>query len=759
MAQAGTSLVIVESPTKSKTLKKFLGRGYKIEATLGHIKDLPPKKLGVDIESNFAPSYEVISGKNKVITALKKAAKSADIIYLAPDPDREGEAIAYHVAEILDFDEGKVKRAAFNELTEQAVKDAIKNSGSINQDKVFAQQARRILDRIVGYKVSPVLWKTVSRRLSAGRVQTVALRLICEREDEIEAFKSEEYWSILADFKSKEGKFRAKLTSVNGKKFSIDNQKKADKFVKDIKSENFKISEIKIDQKKRHPLPPFITSTLQQEAARRLYFSAQKTMRVAQSLYEGVDIGDAGSVGLITYMRTDSVRVAGTALSSSRKVIQESYGSEYLPPKPQYYKTKGKAQDAHEAIRPTYFEYSPQEIKKYLSKDQHKLYSLIWARFLASQMEVARLLQTRIDCLGGKFLFRATGSVIEFDGFLRVYDDVKEEDNGNGNGNSQILPKVTEGEKLKLLGVDPKQHFTKPPPRFTEASLVKDLESKGIGRPSTYAQIIETLRRRKYAEIEQRRFFPTELGRTVSKVLIENFNRIFNVEFTAEMETELDKVEIGTCDWHQVLHDFYDPFVVNLMEVEKRLDEIKESTIKTTGEKCEKCGEELIEKWGRHGKFLACSGYPDCKNTKPIEGDDFNQPTGEKCPECSDDLIIKNGRFGKFLACNNYPKCKFTKSITTGVRCPEEGCDGELVERCSKKGKPFWSCSKYPDCKHASWYKPVNKKCPECNNKYMLEKFTKARGEFYECPQCKHKMQRADVTENSKKPKAEIVNE
>ncbi|MBD3169103.1 MAG: type I DNA topoisomerase [candidate division Zixibacteria bacterium] len=758
MAQKDKSLVIVESPTKSKTLKKFLGKGFSIEATLGHIKDLPKKKLGVDIENNYEPVYEVIPGKDKVINALKKAAGKASVIYLAPDPDREGEAIAKHVAEILDNGYGDVRRATFNEITEKAVKDAIKNAGKIDKNKVSAQQARRVLDRIVGYKVSPVLWKTISRRLSAGRVQSVALRLICEREDEIEAFKPDEYWSITADFKAPKGNFKAKLHSIKGKKFKLGNQKETDETVAGIKEESFSVHDVKIETKSRNPQPPFITSTLQQEAARRLRFSAKRTMRVAQSLYEGVEMGDAGSVGLITYMRTDSLRLSGEALAGAKGIISANFGKEYLAPKSRQFKNKNKAQDAHEAIRPTYFDYDPGQIKQYLSRDQYRLYTLIWNRFLASQMAPAKILQTRIDSKGGIYVFRATGSRIKFDGFLKVYEDIKEE-NGKENGN-QKLPEVEKGESLKLVGVEPKQHFTKPPPRYSEASLVKELESKGIGRPSTYAQIIDTIRQRKYAEIEQRRFLPTELGRTVNKVLTENFDRIFNVEFTAEMENELDKVEYGDYDWRKVIDDFYNPFSENLKEVEKRKDEIKKSTIKATGIKCDKCGAEMIEKWGRHGKFLACSAYPDCKNTMPIEGDDFNQSTGEKCPECEEgDLIIKNGRFGKFIACSNYPECKFTKAISLGVKCPEEGCEGELVERRSRRGKPFYSCSKYPDCKYAIWNKPVPRECPECGFAFMVEKYTKAKGNFLQCLQCKHKeFPKSDSEGESSEEKEEYAN-
>ncbi len=738
MASAEKSLVIVESPTKTKTLKRFLGNGFDIQATLGHIKDLPKRKLGVDIENGFAPDYEIISGKNKIIERLKKSAKSATNIYLAVDPDREGEAIAQHVAEVLENDRDKIKRAVFNEITEKAVKESISAAGNIDQNKVYAQQARRILDRIVGYKVSPLLWKTISRRLSAGRVQSVALRLICKREDEIEAFKPEEFWSVTSEFKCKNGKFAAKLQKIDNRNFKIGNEKESSSIVDEVKAENFEISKLKKDRKTRNPYPPFITSTIQQDAARRLGFSAKKTMRVAQSLYEGVELGDSGSVGLITYMRTDSVRLAEEALAGARNIISGIYGDDYLPPKARRFKNKNKAQDAHEAIRPTYLEYSPQEIKKFLTRDQFRLYSLIWARFMASQMAPAKIAQTSIDCTGGRFLFRATGSRVAFDGFLKVYEDIKEK-NGNGDSETQDMPEVTEGEPLKTLSVTPKQHFTKPPPRYTEASLVKELESQGIGRPSTYAQIIDTLASRKYTDIENKRFFPTELGRVVNKVLTKNFDRIFNVQFTAEMENELDKIEYGTHEWRQVLEEFYEPFLKNLKEVEQRRDEIKKETTKAAGIKCDKCGAEMVEKWGSHGKFLACSAYPDCKNTKPIEGDENNKPIGEKCPECGSDLVAKNGRFGKFIACSNYPKCKFTKSFSTGVKCPEENCDGEIVERRSRRGKVFYSCSNYPDCKFAAWNKPVPKTCPQCGNSFMVEKHSKAKGSYLACLRCKHK--------------------
>ncbi len=731
------NLVIVESPTKSKTLAKFLGKDFAIKASVGHVLDLPKSKLGIDLENGFQPDYQVIKGKAPIIKELKEAAAKAKAVYLAPDPDREGEAIAYHIASKLSSLKVPIRRVTFNEITKKAVLAGIENATEIDQKLVDAQQARRILDRLVGYKVSPVLWQTIYYGLSAGRVQSVALRIICEREAEIDAFKPDEYWKFPAEFTTaKREKFEARLFKVDGEDFKVPSAEEAEKLKADIIAQTYAVSKVDTDKKSRRALPPYITSTLQQDASIRLSFASAKTMQVAQSLYEGVEIGDAGQVGLITYMRTDSVRVADEAVAAAKKFIVENYGPEFYPETPNFYKTKKSAQDAHEAIRPTYLEYPPEQVKKYLSRDQFRLYELIWNRFLASQMAPAEFDQLTIDINGGRYQFRVTSSRVTFEGFLKVYSITAEEDpNGNGNGEAKKLPKLTAGDNVKLQDVTPTQHFTKAPPRFTEASLVKELESNGIGRPSTYAQIITTLKARKYVEIQQRRLFPTELGKTVNGILVKEFPDIFSVEFTALMEGELDKVEEGDFTWQQVLKDFYGPFSTRLSEVTSNQHEIKASMQKVSDINCDKCGKPMVEKWGRNGRFLACSGYPDCKNTQPIDAPK-DAPTDEKCDLCGSPMVIKTGRFGKFMACSAYPECKNTKPISTGMKCPKDG--GDVIERRSRYGKPFWGCANYPKCDFASWYKPVERKCPSCDSPYMVEKDTKRQGHHLACPNCKH---------------------
>ncbi len=731
------NLVIVESPTKSKTLAKFLGKDFAIKASVGHVLDLPKSKLGIDLENGFQPDYQVIKGKAPIIKELKEAAAKAKAVYLAPDPDREGEAIAYHIASKLSSLKVPIRRVTFNEITKKAVLAGIENATEIDQKLVDAQQARRILDRLVGYKVSPVLWQTIYYGLSAGRVQSVALRIICEREAEIDAFKPDEYWKFPAEFTtSKREKFEARLFKIDGEDFKVSSAEEAEKLKSDIIGQNYAVSKVDTDKKSRRALPPYITSTLQQDASIRLSFASAKTMQVAQSLYEGVEIGDAGQVGLITYMRTDSVRVADEAVAAAKKFIVENYGPEFYPETPNFYKTKKSAQDAHEAIRPTYLEYPPEQVKKYLSRDQFRLYELIWNRFLASQMAPAEFDQLTIDINGGRYQFRVTSSRVTFEGFLKVYSITAEEDpNGNGNGEAKKLPKLAAGDTVKLQDVSPTQHFTKAPPRFTEASLVKELESNGIGRPSTYAQIITTLKARKYVEVQQRRLFPTELGKTVNGILVKEFPDIFSVEFTALMEGELDKVEEGDFTWQQVLKDFYGPFSTRLHEVTSNQHEIKASMQKVSDINCDKCGKPMVEKWGRNGRFLACSGYPDCKNTQPIDAPK-DAPTDEKCELCGSPMVIKTGRFGKFMACSAYPECKNTKPISTGMKCPKDG--GDVIERRSRYGKPFWGCANYPKCDFASWYKPVERKCPSCGSPYMVEKDTKRQGHHLACPACKH---------------------
>jgi DNA topoisomerase-1 len=735
---AQKKLVIVESPAKTKTLKKFLGEEFLVEASLGHVKDLPEKNLGVDIENDFTPDYKVIKGKQKILTRLKSEAKKAKMVYLAPDPDREGEAIAWHIATEIGKVNPQIYRASFNEITKEAVLTGIKEAGEIDMNKVNAQQARRILDRLVGYKTSPILWKALYRGLSAGRVQSVALRMICEREKQIEDFVPQEYWSITAILETdKKESFSAKLVKIDGKDFGIATQKDAERIISDVKDKKFVVANVTKEERKRFPSPPYITSTLQQDAARRLYFSSQKTMKIAQELYEGAELGEKGSVGLITYMRTDSPRIAEIAKKAAKDFIERNFGSDYIPSKPREYKSRKSAQEAHEAIRPTYIDYTPDQVKKYLSKDQSKLYQLIWNRFMASQMAEAVFQVTTVEIAAEKYLFRATSSELLFDGFLKIYQDIKEE---NGEEEEEFkLPILKEKDLLHLLELVPKQHFTKPPPRFSEAGLIKELEEKGIGRPSTYAQIVSTIKQRKYVESEKKRLFPTELGKTVNEILVKNFPNVFEEKFTANMEEELDKIEEGEEKWVKVLNDFYVPFQSTLKKVENDKGKIKQMTQQVTKEICEKCGSPMIIRWGKNGRFLACSAYPDCKNTKPLESDENGEIlSDQKCELCGAPLMVKIGRYGKFLSCSKYPECKFTRPFSIGVACPQEGCNGSVVERKSKRGRIFYGCSNYPKCKFASWDKPVNEACPNCGAKFLVEKVNKSKGEYLKCVKCKY---------------------
>lgn len=732
------NLVIVESPTKTKALKKFLGKEFMVEASVGHVKDLPERNLGVDIENDFAPRYEIIKGKKKVLDQLKSQSRKAKAVYLAPDPDREGEAIAWHVAQEIEKINPRIFRASFNEITKQAVLEGIKQAGEIDMNKVNAQQARRILDRLVGYKISPLLWKTVFKGLSAGRVQSVALRIICEREEAIENFVPKEHWSITAHLETQKSEsFFAKLVKIEDKDFEIADQKEAEKLCADIKGKKFLVAKFSQEKKKRYPYAPYITSTLQQDAARRLYSSSKKTMMIAQQLYEGVELGDKGSVGLVTYMRTDSPRIAEVAKKSAKDFIEKNFGPDYVPSKPREYKSKKGAQEAHEAIRPTYIDYTPDELKRFLSKDQFKLYQLIWNRFIASQMAEAIFQVTTVEIEAEKYLFRATHSLQTFDGFLKIYQDIKEE---NSKEEEEFkLPALKEKDVLNLLKLIPKQHFTKPPPRFTEASLIKELEGNGVGRPSTYAQIVSTIKQRKYVEAKKRNLFPTELGKTVNKILVKNFPDIFEVKFTASMEEELDKIEEGKEKWVKVLKDFYAPFQLNLEKVESNKGNIRELTQQKTDEICEKCGSPMIIRWGRNGRFLACSAFPKCKNTKPLPGDGNGKLLpDQKCDLCGAPMMIKVSRYGKFLSCSRYPDCKFTRPLSIGVSCPQEGCDGFLVERKTKRGRIFYGCSNYPKCKFATWDKPVNQPCLNCSAKFLVEKSSKAKGEYLKCLKCGH---------------------
>jgi len=740
----GKSLVIVESKAKTKTISKFLGKDYLILPSIGHIKDLPKNKLGIDIERGFEPHYITIRGKGQTLNDLRKAAQTSDQVFIATDPDREGEAIAWHIAEEISSKNANIKRVLFNEITRNGILKGMANPQDINLPLVEAQKARRVLDRLVGYKVSPILWKTIYRGLSAGRVQSVALRLLCEREMEIENFISEEYWSITVELLTQaRDAFFSRLIKINNKKCKIPDEKNASGYVAELKKCGYQITQIKKKKVSKNPPPPFTTSTLQQEASRRFGYSTKKIMMIAQSLYEGLDVGKEGSVGLITYMRTDSTRVADEALKSVREYIYDAYGKEYLPHQARYFKAKKGAQDAHEAIRPTSMKRTPKAIKKYLSAEQFHLYELIWNRFVASQMEAAKLEQTSIDieakpdavqtAAGNLFLFRTTGSVILFRGFLQVYEDYQEEaENGE---KPQVLPEnIREGEKLKLKDIIPKQHFTKPPPRYTESTLVKELDTLGIGRPSTYAIIISTLLARKYGEKESRYLRPTELGLTVNKILVQQFPDIFNVTFTAQMEEELDKVESGEKQFNKVVSDFYSPFSAALEKTDSQKEEIRESLQENTDEVCPQCGKPLVVKWGRNGKFIACSGYPECKFTKPTEE---AETTSEVCEKCGRPLVLKVSRFGRFLACSGYPECKNTRPYNIGVVCPKKGCGGNIVERKTKRGKIFYGCSKYPGCDFVSWYKPVNKTCPNCRNNYLEERYTQTRGEYLRCPMCK----------------------
>jgi DNA topoisomerase-1 len=732
------NLVIVESPAKTKALRKFLGKEFVVEASVGHVKDLPKRSLGVQVEKDFAPEYEIIKGKKKVLDLLKSQSRKAQKVYLAPDPDREGEAIAWHIAQEIKKINPRILRASFNEITKGAVLEGIREAGQIDMNRVNAQQARRVLDRLVGYKISPLLWKTVYKGLSAGRVQSVALRIICEREEQVENFVPKEYWSIIAllETENKES-FSAKLEKIDGKKFEITTSKDAEETCTDIKGKKFVVANVTQEKKKRNPYPPYITSTLQQDAARRLSLSPKKTMQIAQQLYEGVELGDMGSVGLITYMRTDSFRVAEIARQAASELIGKNFGEKYLPTKPRVYKPKKSAQEAHEAIRPTYVDYQPEKIKRFLTKDQFRLYQLIWNRFVASRMSSALFNCTSVEIEAGRYLFKATATQLIFDGFLKVYQEVKE--NNSDEAEEGKLPELQENETLNLLELVPRQHFTKSPPRFSEATLIKELEENGIGRPSTYAQIVSTIKQRKYVESKNRKLFPTELGKTVNKILVENFPHIFEVKFTAVMEEELDKIEEGKEKWVKVLNDFYNPFRLNLEEVEKNKKNIRKLTQQKTDEICEKCGSPMIIRWGRNGKFLACSGFPECKNTKSLPGDENGTILSEeKCELCGAPMMIKVSRYGKFLSCSRYPDCKFTRPFSIGISCPEEGCNGSLIERRTKRGRIFFGCSNYPKCRFATWDKPVNQTCPECGAKFLVEKSSKVKGEYLKCIKCGH---------------------
>jgi DNA topoisomerase-1 len=726
---AKRSLVVVESPTKVKTIQKYLDSSYLVKASMGHVRDLPKSTLGVDEKKSFKPDYRVLPAKKKVLDELKKAAASAGALYIATDPDREGEAIGWHLAQELGVPKSKTYRILFNEITKRAVLAAFEHPGKIDTNKVNAQQARRVLDRLVGYKLSPLLWEKVRRGLSAGRVQSVAVRLITEREREIQAFVSVEYWSLHARLKGQTPpEFVATLKEVGGEKADLPTESVTLAVMTGLHGRQWKVKAVARGERRRNPTAPFITSTLQQDAGRKLHFTAKKTMMLAQQLYEGIALGADGEVGLITYMRTDAVRVAPEAQAEAREWVAQRLGREYLPDTPPTYRAKKSAQEAHEAIRPTSVAHEPRAVARFLTRDQLALYRLIWERFLASQMLPAVYDTVTADIEAGQCLFRAQGSTLRFPGFMAVYVESREESvTAPEEENESVVPPLEVGELLKLLALDPKQHFTQPPPRYTEASLVKTLEEQGIGRPSTYAQILSTIQDRGYVHREKGTLFPTDLGMQVNDLLVPHFPEVMDVEFTAQLEESLDKIEEGDADWVDTVQAFYKQFSRDLRSAGKTMENIKAGT--ETGEPCPECGKPLVKKFGRFGSFLACSAYPECKYTKDLGGGrekPADEPTDEVCPTCGKPMVIKHGRFGKFIACSGYPECKTTKPLSLGIACPEPGCGGQLVERRTKRGKTFFSCTNYPTCKFALWARPVPEPCPRCAAPFTTERV--ARG-------------------------------
>lgn len=728
-------MVIVESPAKARTIAKYLGSGYEVKASMGHVRDLPVRKLGVDVEQDFEPTYVTIRGQGKTLKALRTAAGRADEIYLAPDPDREGEAIAWHLASVLGDDRKKIRRVLFNEITRKVVQKAFREAREVDQRKVDAQQARRVMDRLVGYQVSPLLWKVVRRGISAGRVQSVALRLVCEREDEIQRFEPTEYWTIEVVLEVPSGEqFRAKVVSRDGEKLEIGSEAEAEEIVKDLQSLDFVLREVKRKERQRRPKAPFITSTMQQEASRRLGMSARATMSVAQELYEGLETGEGELVGLITYMRTDSPRVAAEASEEAKRFITDRFGREYAYARPPSYKPRKGVQDAHEAIRPTSVSREPSVLKGSLTARQYKLYRLIWEKFVASQMQPARFEVTTFEIEAGRYGLRASSSRPVFPGFLAVYKENGEEEGGEG------LPEAKPGEPLVLGGTTPEQHFTEAPPRYTEASLIRELEAKGIGRPSTYAAIVGTILQRKYVSKENKALIPSPLGLTVWSLLGDWFPDVFNVAFTARMESELDRIESGEDGWVSVVRDFYGPFRKGLENLHSQAADLKRSLQTVTEEVCPECGKPLVVKWGRSGQFLACSGFPACKYSRSLPGQEpAVEPSDEVCDQCGAPMVVRRGRFGRFLACSRYPDCKNTRSIGLGIPCPE-GCGGELVERRTKRGRVFYGCSNYPNCRFATWNRPVKEPCPSCGKGPVVEKQSKAKGRFLVCLQCKEEV-------------------
>ncbi|MGI8498085.1 MAG: type I DNA topoisomerase [Gemmatimonadaceae bacterium] len=764
---SGRSLVIVESPAKAKTIGKYLGRDYRVKATVGHVLDLPKKKMGIDIENGFEPQFEPIPGKEKTLADLKSAAREAREIFIATDPDREGEAIAYHVSESIKTrgrSGAPIRRVLFHEITKDAVERAIANAGEIDEKKVGAQQARRLLDRLVGYKASPLLWKTVKKGLSAGRVQTVALRILVERERDIRAFRPTEYWTVEAQLEKSEQRFIARLHQVDGKKPEIPGESEAQRILAELAGRDvFPVTDIKRRERRKNPAAPFTTSTLQQEAAKKLGFGSKRTMRVAQDLYEGIDIGDEGAVGLITYMRTDSTRVAESAARQAQDYVRTLFGADFLAQGLQLYGGKNQnrtqnqnTQDAHEGVRPTDPTRRPDQLQRFLAPDQLKLYQLIWQRFMASQMAPAVFDTTTIDFdldpaaspvrNARRYLFRSTGSVVKFQGFLALYKETREEGDSKALEDEQALPVIERGERVKVVAITPSQHFTEPPPRFSEASLVKELERLGIGRPSTYASIISVLVDRHYVRLEQRRFFPTELGETVEKVMVKQFPEIFDVGFTSAMEGELDKVEEGELTWRRVLEDFYGPFNASLQDV--KVDELIAAAHDLSAmalERCPLCGGHLVAKGGFFGPYVACEHHPKpCKYTRPLKGEKQKPVmTAEKCQLCGAPMVIRTGRSGQFLGCSTFPKCRGTRPMPSGVKCPKDG--GDLIERRSKKrGSAFFACAN-DSCDFVVWNKVVPENCPECGFPGAEVKSTKLRGEFRKCLRCANEWEAAEA--------------
>ncbi len=759
----GSALVVVESPAKARTIGKYLGSGYVVKASVGHVRDLPKSKIGVDFENNFEPSYEVIDGKKKIVAEIRKAARENETVYLASDPDREGEAIAWHLSEEIKSVNTNMHRVLINEITKKGVTAAIAAPRKIDMNKTDAQQARRILDRIVGYEISPILWNKVQRGLSAGRVQSVAVRLVCEREEEIKAFVPEEYWSVDITCRAEQPPpFEARIWKWKGEKAEPKMADQAKEIADELAKGTATVGSVDKKERRKKAQAPFITSRLQQDAARKLRYSAKRTMALAQRLYEGVELGEEGPTGLITYMRTDSTRIGDDAMTALRAHIVETYGAEYLPEQPNTYGNKERAQDAHEAIRPTLMEWTPEKVAMALAEHPEgneltKLYTLIWQRFVASQMVPAVYDATTIDMDRGQAVLRATGQVMKFAGYTKVYevaetDDAKAEAAENSD---RLLPPIEVGDVVTLESIRPEQHFTQPPPRFSEASLVKELEEKGIGRPSTYAAIMSTIVDRGYVEKKEARFWPTELGILVNGLLVVSFPEIVSSDFTAKMESDLDRVEEGSQDWRVLLGGFYTPFKLELETARSEMRDVKREEIATEWV-CEKCGKPMVIKWGRNGSFLACQGYPECRNTmevvKNLDGTWEKVPpqtTDEICETCGAPMTIKRGRFGSFLACTKYPECKTTKPISLGVKCPKPGCGGFIAEKRSRRGKPFYGCSNWAkkQCDFVAWDKPIPQPCPICNAKFVLKKENKS-GTTLRCMECDWK-QGVDDTEES----------